>query len=259
MFSWRHLPATPVIVGHRGASAIAPENTRASFAQAALDGAHAVELDVHLTKDGEVVVLHDASLQRTTSGRGFVKDFSSSQLRKLSAGGWFHSRFADERVPRLQDIFELLNDDIGVNIEIKEQAEKSKGVELVRRCVKIIQSFDANQRSLISSFSHSYITQSKSIDSSIPTGFLYHPLRHAVQSLVRLAVSYGIDFLILGSSMIRKHIVDSCHEKNIRVAEYTINTEARVLKACRFNIDVMITNDPRRIRKYVPNTMKLDR
>src|SRR5258705_12246401 len=119
MFSWLHLRTFPVVVAHRGSSAITPENTLAAFRQASSDGAAAVELDVRLSKDGEVVVIHDEKLHRTTGGRGRGSDFSLKELRQLSAGSWFHKEFSSETIPTLAEILALLRGIMGVKIEIK--------------------------------------------------------------------------------------------------------------------------------------------
>jgi len=110
----------PLRLAHRGASARAPENTLAAFREAVRLGAHAVELDVHLSSDGVPVVIHDDTVDRTTDGRGAVAGMSSKELRRLDAGAWFSSRFRGERIPTLEESLEFARGRCGVNIEIKE-------------------------------------------------------------------------------------------------------------------------------------------
>jgi glycerophosphoryl diester phosphodiesterase len=107
----------PLVIGHRGASGTRPENTLVSFRRAAELGADMVELDVQLTRDGEVVVMHDATLERTTDGRGSVRDHSLAELRRLDAGRWFDPAYAGERVPTLAEVFEAVA--LAVNVELK--------------------------------------------------------------------------------------------------------------------------------------------
>ena len=110
----------PTVIGHRGCAALAPENTLAGIRHAAALGVRWVEFDVRLCADGGLVLMHDDTLDRTTSGRGRVRDGDSSDMRRLDAGGWFSADFAGEPVPDLEDAMALLGAlDMGANIEIK--------------------------------------------------------------------------------------------------------------------------------------------
>ncbi|MCG3084207.1 glycerophosphodiester phosphodiesterase [Anoxybacillus sp. LAT_35] len=110
------------IYAHRGFSGEYPENTMISFQRAYELGVDGIELDIQMTKDGELVVIHDECIERTTDGIGYVKDFSFRQLRQLDAGSWFHPRFAGERIPALAEVLDWLSDQeraIILNIELK--------------------------------------------------------------------------------------------------------------------------------------------
>ncbi|WP_281166722.1 glycerophosphodiester phosphodiesterase [Paenibacillus ginsengihumi] len=109
----------PLVIGHRGAAGEAPENTLASFRLALEQGADAVELDVHMSADGEIIVCHDATVNRTTDGQGAISTMSTAELRQLDAGRWFHERFAGERLPLLEEAFRLVPDNIMIHVEIK--------------------------------------------------------------------------------------------------------------------------------------------
>jgi glycerophosphoryl diester phosphodiesterase len=112
----------PWIIGHRGAPLEAPENTLASFERALELGAKAIELDVRLCADGEVVVIHDPTLDRTTSGSGPVESCPLQALRSLDAGSWFSPRFGGEQVPLLEEALELTRDRAVLAVELKEEA-----------------------------------------------------------------------------------------------------------------------------------------
>jgi len=114
------LPTLPRVIGHRGACAYAPENTLASIRKAAALGARWVEFDVRLTGDGELVLMHDDTVARTTNGRGRILDLALNELQALDAGAWFGGAFAGERVPALAEAVALLAElGLGANIEIK--------------------------------------------------------------------------------------------------------------------------------------------
>lgn len=113
----------PIVVGHRGAAGIAPENTRASFTAALDCGAEWIELDVRFTRDGEPVVIHDETLERTTDGTGPVREIKLAGIAGLDAGRWFDGRFAGERVPTLGQALACISGRAGVNIEVKDCGE----------------------------------------------------------------------------------------------------------------------------------------
>ena len=128
----------PAIFAHRGASAYAPENTLASFELAIHQEADAIELDAKLTADGQVVVIHDQTVNRTTDGNGRVGKMTLTQIRQLDAGSYFAAAFYDERIPTLEEVFETVGRKILINIELTNYASMKdslpeKVADLVRR------------------------------------------------------------------------------------------------------------------------------
>jgi glycerophosphoryl diester phosphodiesterase len=112
-----------LVVAHRGASGQAPENTFASFEAAVAIGVDAIELDVHLSRDGHLVVIHDANLARTTNGRGLVHEHTLAELQTLDAGSWFGPSFAGERIPIFEDVLERIGPHVPLQVEIKGRSE----------------------------------------------------------------------------------------------------------------------------------------
>ncbi len=117
---------TPWVIAHRGLAKRAPENTLAAFLAAGAAGAHAVELDVHMSRDGALIVMHDEAVDRTTDGSGQILDLSSSEIRRLDAGSWFGEAFVGERVPLLEEVMAL---DLKPIIELKHGSERYPGIE----------------------------------------------------------------------------------------------------------------------------------
>jgi len=137
-----------VLMAHRGNSGLAPENTLAAFAKALETRARWVELDVHLTADGRVVVMHDGTVDRTTDGSGAIVDLTLAQIKALDAGSWFGPEFAGEPVPTLAEVVELLRDRIRINVEIKSAADP----ESAAKVVGILRDGGVLEQSIISSF-----------------------------------------------------------------------------------------------------------
>ncbi|MBJ9988243.1 MULTISPECIES: glycerophosphodiester phosphodiesterase [Paenibacillus] len=157
---------------HRGASAVCPENTMAAFARSLELGATGIETDVQLTRDGRLVLIHDETLSRTTNGSGWVKDHDLEELRKLDAGSWFHPDFADERLPLLEELLELVQDTgTVVNIELKNTKVPYAGLE--EKVIDMVRSYNLSERIVISSFNHYSLRLCKQLAPEIRTGILY--------------------------------------------------------------------------------------
>jgi glycerophosphoryl diester phosphodiesterase len=136
------------VIAHRGASGTAPENTVAAFGRAERLGAHMIELDVQLTADGAVIVLHDDTVDRTTDGRGLASGYTLAALRALDAGSWFAPEFAGERVPTLAEVLAAVS--LPVNVELK----RGGGVGLEERALETVRTAGALERVVFSSFDH---------------------------------------------------------------------------------------------------------
>ena len=170
----------PLILGHRGASAVAPENTLAAFARAILDGADGIEFDVRLSRDGVPMVIHDASLKRTALIDSLVCDLTSRQLQEVDVGSWFTgtsfedrspspaTSYASEKLPTLAQVFQLFNSNRGwLYVEMKSDADE--GAELAAGVVKCIHEFELANRVVVESFDLPAIAEVKRIDAGIRT------------------------------------------------------------------------------------------
>lgn len=149
----------PLIVAHRGASAMAPENTLAAFRAAVELGADAIELDVQRTADGQLIVMHDPTVDRTTDGRGPLAAHSLAALKALDAGGWFGPQFAGERLPTLQEAVNVIEEKAGLFIEIKQGPVFDDSIETA--VAAVIQDAGLTARCEISSFDHFTVRRMK--------------------------------------------------------------------------------------------------
>lgn len=168
------------IFAHRGASGNYPENTIAAFMEAASLPVHGVEFDVHMTADGELVVIHDESIDRTSNGTGYVKDMSLAELKKYDIGSWFAPEFQSETIPTLAEVFDVF-DSTGhrLNIELKSDIFPYEG--MVTKVLDLIAERQIEERVIISSFDHSAIQIVKQLKPQIETAALFmevlvHPL-----------------------------------------------------------------------------------
>ena len=262
MFSWTDPESRPIIVAHRGISARAPENTLAAFALAINEGADAIELDVRMTADGKVAVLHDGTLKRTTDGRGNIRTMRVTELKEFSAGSWFASRFASETVPLLDEVFELAyarssssRNPIGINIEIKEPPLGAR-YDIVAGCLRIARKHHALKHILITSFHHPYIRRAKQLEPKVATGVLHHPVKNFRMPSAALAARYRADYVICGKSALRKRMAASAHDHGVLLGTYTVNRVATLRKVLRAGVDMIFTDDPAVLQPYLATSLE---
>ncbi|TKJ91447.1 hypothetical protein PaeCFBP13512_08880 [Paenibacillus sp. CFBP13512] len=157
---------------HRGASGYCPENTMAAFEKSWKLGATGIETDVQMTKDGQLVLIHDESLKRTTGYEGQIKDLTYDEIKTLDAGSWYSEEFANEHVPLLSELLSwIAPTEMMLNIEIKNNIEPYIGIE--EKLVRMIQEYNLTDRVIISSFNHYTLQTCYQLAPEIQTGILY--------------------------------------------------------------------------------------
>jgi glycerophosphoryl diester phosphodiesterase len=220
-------------IGHRGAMGYAPENTLASF-QLALDmGVHAVELDVHLV-DGQLVVIHDDQLERTTSGSGSMQDHSFEELRRLDAG-------SGEHIPTLGEVVQLLDQRVGLNIELKGPGTAGPVVEQVRN---MRAAGWRDDQILLSSFNHQLLRQARELDSTVKIGAL---ISNASEAGFKMARSLQAISINAGLSFVDQDLVDEAHANNLRVYIFTVNESADIQRMRELGVDGVFCDYPDRV------------
>jgi len=159
------------VIGHRGAMGCAPENTFPSFEFGVLHGADILELDIHLSRDGEVVVIHDATLDRTTNGHGYVRDHTLSELKRLDAGASFGDAYAGARIPTFAELLEWSHDRTTLAVEIKADYVRYPDIE--EKVVELLARYDAVDQVIMISFDHTTLRKMKRLEPNVAIGPLY--------------------------------------------------------------------------------------
>jgi glycerophosphoryl diester phosphodiesterase len=249
LFSWRKLAEKPFVIAHRGSSDSVPENTMAAFKKAIEDRAQAIELDVRLSRDDEVVIIHDSRLERTTNGRGKVSDFNLTDLRTYDNGLWYNPKFSGEKIPTLSEVCKLTNAKVGLDIEIKPVEKHQK--LLAENCVQIIQQYKLQKSVLISSFEHSVVSAVKKIDSSIMTAIIYSPVIHLGRNPSVLAKKFDADAFVISRNYLRDNMVIEAHTNKIAVFVYTIENWSQLERMVNAKVDGVMTSSPRTIRRLL--------
>ncbi|WML45234.1 glycerophosphodiester phosphodiesterase [Neobacillus sp. PS3-40] len=225
------------IFAHRGYSLAFPENTMTSFLEAEKVGADGIELDVQLTKDGEIVVIHDEKVDRTTSGTGFVKDFTFKEIRNLNANKIGAKK---EPIPSLIEVFEWMkSNNLICNIELKNGKIPYKGME--EKIIQLIRTYQLSDRIILSSFNHYSIVYSYRLAPEIETAPLYSEGLYMPWIYAQSICSKGIhpNVATLTDAMIKTSM-----QYGISVRPYTVNKIEDMERLFKINCSAIITDDP---------------
>lgn len=230
------------MIAHRGASGTRPENTLAAFRHAEALGAHMVELDVQLTRDGEVVVMHDWTLGRTTNGRGRVARRTLAEIRQLDAGGWFAPGYAGEAVPTLGEVLAAIR--LPVNVELK--ARGGEGLE--GRALEVVRAAGAEDRVVFSSFRPDTLVRLRRLSPDAGIAVLWSRRRLAPA----LALARGVRATALH---IRKDAaapaeVDAALAQGLAVRVWTVNDPADSARLARLGVSGVFTDFPERFLQF---------
>ncbi|WP_319522818.1 glycerophosphodiester phosphodiesterase family protein [uncultured Desulfosarcina sp.] len=241
-----HLPK-PLIMAHRGCSSHYPENTLAAFRAAIAAGAHMVELDVNLSRDRQLIVIHDESVDRTTDGSGPVCAHTATQLGRLDAGSWFDPRFAGERVPTLAQVLEALKGRIGVNIEIKPEAFEAHGPQdaVERQVWELVQAMGMQADVLVSSFEWQALERLRNLDAGIALGLLSDvPANDSLFHWYRRVrgFSWHPDYRVLTPSQVK-----TLHNMGAKVFPYAVDGKIDAAGMLAMGVDGLILDDPREV------------
>ena len=227
------------IVAHRGAMGCAPENTLASFQKAIDMGATMIELDVHLTKDQEIAVIHDSDLSRTTTGRGLAEDMTLAEMRAFDAGIAMGAEFRGEKVPTLQEVIELVNHQAALNIEIKAGRNLYPGI--VDRILEVISAFGAEDEIVISSFHKAYLREVRQKAQNLEVAVLFEK---PAPGIFDEAVREKWQGLHPWYRLIDKEFVDHACRWGLSVRAWTVNRASEMKDLLQWGVNGIITNFP---------------
>lgn len=232
----------PVIFAHRGSSAHAPENTLAAFRLAVQQHAGAIELDAKLSADGEVVVMHDDTVDRTTTGNGAVNSLTLDELRKLDAGSKFNRTYQSERIPTLAEVFEAVGNHIFINVELTNYA--SPGDKLPEKVVELVKNYGLEGTTLLSSFDLMNLIRARFLHSRIQLGLLTHQ-GYAHQVMQTGLVRFGPRLALHPNAYdITPELIQAAHRMDCQVFAYTVNRASDIQQLFAIGVDGIFTDDP---------------
>lgn len=236
-------PRRPLVIAHRGDTSAAPENTLAAFAAAIDAGADGIELDVHPSRDGALVVHHDHYLDRTTNGAGIVSDRTLAELRALDAGAWFDEKFAGECIPTLDEVLSLANGRARLEIELKGTT-----LSFLERVLDALRAADAVASVELTTPHRPLLWHMHRHEPSIPTGMFFEPRpawmtpelgRRQVMDLMSLA---GASVAHLPIDVIDAAFVGRLHDAGLRLHGANLNDADAINRAIESGVDQFTTS-----------------
>lgn len=230
---------SPLIFAHRGMSAYAPENTLAAFKMAFDAGADGIELDVRLTADDEIIVFHDNSLHRITGINKKVNETTLAELKTFDAGTWFNPSYSKEKIPSLREVFEIVDQDKLINIELK-----GSSLLLVDKVINLIKEFNNHSQLIVSAFNSNFLRKTKSQMPELQIGLLALPSLAGLWH--RKVTNYNLKPNAIHAFYrdVNAKMINNAHAKGQRVHAYTVNDPVEMENLFLMNIDMIFTDDP---------------
>jgi glycerophosphoryl diester phosphodiesterase len=247
----------PLIIAHRGASALAPENTFAAFEKAIADGAEGIEFDVRLAKDA-VVVFHDATLGRLTDNKRLVSTFTAAELQTFNIGSWFNrlypdranENFVNEKIPTLAQVLTFLKDFKGL-IYIELKCRESEIEKLVKAVCELIVDSPLLPQIIVKSFQLEAIPQIRQACPSVKTAALFAPkimtILRKEKRLVNIAHELGAEMISVHFSLATKKLMKKAEKRVLPVTIWTADNPRWLKRAENLGIFAVITNNPARL------------
>lgn len=248
------LAENPKIFAHRGGAKWAPENTMAAFRKCKDNGVYGIELDVQRCRSGEIVVIHDEDLKRTTNGAGLIKDTSFAEISKVDAGSWFGEQFKNERVPLLSDVLKLLEGKMVLNIEIKNTPVAYPGIE--DDLLKVLAEYKYPETIIISSFDHEVLKRLHDKNPKYAIALLGDPIFCDVG---QYAKNVGATAWHPYFGSMRKDVIDSAHNSKLKVNVWTPNKENEWEQLISQGVDGIVTDDPLALSGYLARRDKKEK
>jgi glycerophosphoryl diester phosphodiesterase len=235
-------PTGPLIFAHRGASAYAPENTLAAFKLALEQGADGIELDAKLSADGEIVVIHDQTVDRTTPGKGRVNQLTLAELKRLEAGRWKGEAFSGEKIPTLAEVFATVGGKLKINVELTNYATPEDG--LPEKALALVRDFHLEDSVLFSSFLLSNLAAVRQVWPEAPVGILTHPGIKGLRNRSKFSREISPDYLHPYFLDVSQQLVTREKDAGRVLNVWTVNSRGAMRTLIRFGVAGIITDDP---------------
>lgn len=229
------------IFAHRGSSGSCPENTFSAYEEAVEVGSDGIEIDVQYTKDNELVVIHDNTVNRTTNGKGLVKDYTLEEIKRLDAGSWFSEQFALEKIPTMEEVLAFVSEKKGLllNIELKNVVIHHEGIE--EGVIKLVKDYGLTSRVILSSFNHISLHRISKLAPEIECAVITLDKQYKPWDYI---TSVGVEGWHPQWSKIDQHVINEMAKRTHPVRVFTINKVDQMEAFLANNIEAIVTDYP---------------
>ena len=252
-------PKLPLVVAHRGGAALMPENTLAAFEHALKLGVDQLETDTHLSKDGEVIIMHDPNVATTTNGSGLISELTLAELKKLNAAAKnAKGGVTQQEIPTLAQALDLAKAKAGIQIEIKVNAGGARYPGIEKKVIDLVNARGMTNDVIIISFDFPTLKEIKQIDSRIKTGALVNAqwfgarmLASPEQIVAEIIETTGADFFMPVSTTVTEVLVRAVHARGLKIGTWTVNTAGEMKRLAEWGVDGITTNSPDELKKVL--------
>ncbi|MEZ4621975.1 MAG: glycerophosphodiester phosphodiesterase family protein [Caldilineaceae bacterium] len=244
-----------LIVGHRGAKEVVPENTLLAFQFAIAAGVDAIELDVHLSKDGELMVMHDATIERTTDGRGAIRDFTVAELKQFNAAAQLAGNEPGKQIeiPTLQEVYDFVQGRVPINLEIKQGPDGRRYPQIEEQIITLVRRNRAIDLTVLSSFDFPTLATVQTLAPDIlnhaivARDYFQTPGLETPEAVVADLVDRGVHWVAINKGYLTRTLVNQLHDQGIFVHVWVINEEEELQGCVALGVDAITTDRPDRI------------
>ncbi len=246
LFWSKSMYASVLPIAHRGASAYAPENTLSAIRKSIELGAKYIEIDVHMTKDGEVVAIHDSTINRTSNASGNVMDYSLDELRGYDFGSWFDSLFVGEKIPTLSEVLKLTANKAILIIELKYGEEKYPKIE--EKVIEIVKNLQLSKQIILKSFSYRILNKFQKIAPGIERLYciFWGNSWFTVDDFIRFNGVFemaSFKYLQVHKYFLTQELIEQAHKKGIRVVVWDVHDQQTMKKFVEMGVDFIETDN----------------
>ncbi|MBA4309799.1 MAG: hypothetical protein C0425_05635 [Chlorobiaceae bacterium] len=245
----------PLVIAHRGASSYAPENTLAAIKKGIELGAHYVEIDVRMTKDGKLVLIHDAKVNRTTDGEGNVNELTLSEIKLLDAGSWFDPKFKNEKIPTLDEVFSILDAATTLIIELKDDPKNIS--KMINKVIRTAREQGQKKKIILKSFNPKVLEEIRKQAPEFPLIYVYairipflnytFGTRLSTEDLFSL----NVDYLQPHSLLLTEGFVKDAQAKGYKIIAWDVDSKNNMKRMIRIGVDAIETNQPELLMKII--------
>lgn len=229
------------VIAHRGASGYAPENTMAAFKMALKEEIYGIEFDVQMTKDGEIIVCHDYTVDRTTNGTGHIKNLTLKEIKELDAGSWFDRKFEREKIPTLEEVLNIVPEEVLINIEIKNLAAERRPIE--QKVIDILIKNNRIKDAIISSFDHLSLKTIREINKDVKIGVLLYAYLLDPWGYIKKH-NFDAHSIHPAEEYLNTDFVKKAHENGYKVYSYTVNDLETANELKKMGVEAIISDYP---------------